>query len=195
MTFAINSVCHTFGKRTYCAEQTAADNWITALFTYGEGYHSYHHKFPIDYRNGIRAYHYDPTKWLIRTLSWLKLATHLKQVSKHRILQQQILVSELRLQQDLREKATHPVLEHWVQLSETIRASMQQALKKIEHLELHYLKLRNKNPADPLKQRVSRSQIKQYRKSLKQAYTELKIHLSLWSKLQRQFQRGTLLTS
>jgi len=31
-----------------------------------------------DYRNGIRAYDYDPTKWLIRSLSLLGLAHRLK---------------------------------------------------------------------------------------------------------------------
>ncbi|KAJ3257706.1 hypothetical protein HK103_004333 [Boothiomyces macroporosus] len=35
----------------------------------GEGHHNYHHEFPCDYRNGIRWFHWDPTKWLIN-LNW-----------------------------------------------------------------------------------------------------------------------------
>lgn len=98
-TFAVNSICHMFGKWNYSASQSAVDNWITSFFTYGEGYHSYHHKFPIDYRNGVKFYHYDPTKWLIRLLAWLGLASHLKRVGKDRILKQKIKVKELRLQE------------------------------------------------------------------------------------------------
>jgi stearoyl-CoA desaturase (delta-9 desaturase) len=43
----------------------------------GEGYHNYHHSFQRDYRNGIRWYQFDPTKWLIRSLSWAGLAKNL----------------------------------------------------------------------------------------------------------------------
>ena len=43
----------------------------------GEGYHNYHHSFQRDYRNGIRWYQFDPTKWLIRSLSWIGLAKNL----------------------------------------------------------------------------------------------------------------------
>lgn len=84
-TFCINSVCHMFGKRTYSDQQSARDQWFTALFTFGEGFHNFHHQFPIDYRNGIRAYHFDPTKWLIRGLSYLGLTTDLKRVPQDRI--------------------------------------------------------------------------------------------------------------
>ena len=53
---------------------------MTALFTYGEGFHNFHHQFPLDYRNGIRAFHYDPSKWLIRSLNYVGLASDLKRV-------------------------------------------------------------------------------------------------------------------
>ena len=52
-TFFINSLCHYVGRRTYDSESTARDSWFMSLFTFGEGYHNYHHKFPSDYRNGI----------------------------------------------------------------------------------------------------------------------------------------------
>ena len=84
-TYLINSAAHMWGNRTYDPNQTARDNWFIALFTFGEGYHNYHHTFAWDYRNGIRWYHYDPTKWLIKLCSWLKLATDLRQCSSYRI--------------------------------------------------------------------------------------------------------------
>lgn len=46
--------------------------------TIGEGYHNFHHQFPQDFRNAIKWYQYDPTKWFIRVMQWIGLATHLK---------------------------------------------------------------------------------------------------------------------
>jgi len=84
-TYLINSAAHFWGKQTYDPNQTARDNWVIALFTFGEGYHNYHHTFAWDYRNGVKWYHYDPTKWLIKLCSWLKLAHGLRSCSRYRI--------------------------------------------------------------------------------------------------------------
>ena len=43
----------------------ARDNAVLALVTFGEGYHNFHHIFAHDYRNGVRWWQWDPTKWLI----------------------------------------------------------------------------------------------------------------------------------
>jgi len=51
-----------------------------ALLTFGEGYHNYHHEFQHDYRKGVRPWQWDPTKWLIWTLSKLKLTGALRRV-------------------------------------------------------------------------------------------------------------------
>lgn len=80
-TFCVNSLAHLVGKRRYDAGSSARDSWITALVTFGEGYHSYHHRFPFDYRNGPRWWQYDPGKWLIWTLGRLRLAGRLRAVS------------------------------------------------------------------------------------------------------------------
>jgi stearoyl-CoA desaturase (delta-9 desaturase) len=77
-TFFINSFAHTFGTSQFDAYSSAKDNWIGALLTNGEGYHNYHHRFPSDYRNGYRWYHWDPTKWAIWSLSRARLVSDLK---------------------------------------------------------------------------------------------------------------------
>ena len=77
-TFFVNSLAHTWGKKIYSAEQSARDNWAVALLTLGEGYHSFHHRFPADHRNGIFWYQWDPSKWFIRALQGAGLATELK---------------------------------------------------------------------------------------------------------------------
>src|SRR5262249_7557278 len=42
-TFLINSPCHTFGRQSYSMRCSARDSFLMALFTFGEGYHNYHH--------------------------------------------------------------------------------------------------------------------------------------------------------
>ena len=64
-TFCINSVCHIIGTQPWSTKDTSRDSWIGALFTFGEGYHNYHHTFAADYRNGLKWYHFDPGKWAI----------------------------------------------------------------------------------------------------------------------------------
>jgi stearoyl-CoA desaturase (delta-9 desaturase) len=43
-------------------------------------YHNYHHFFQYDYRNGVKWWQYDPTKWLIAGLSKVGLTTELRTV-------------------------------------------------------------------------------------------------------------------
>lgn len=85
-TFFINSLCHTIGNRPYDSSTSARDSWIMAIFTFGEGYHNYHHSFQHDYRNGVKPWQWDPTKWAIWTLSKLGLATELRRVPEEKIV-------------------------------------------------------------------------------------------------------------
>ncbi len=80
-TFFVNSLAHYMGKRTFNARVSARDNWLLALVTFGEGYHSFHHRFPADFRNGVRWYHWDPAKWVIRGLKTVGLASDLRTTS------------------------------------------------------------------------------------------------------------------
>lgn len=84
-TYFINSLAHMWGTRPYSDNSSARDNTLLALITYGEGYHNYHHTFQWDYRNGIRWWHFDPTKWLIRTLERVGLASGLKRCAPDKI--------------------------------------------------------------------------------------------------------------
>lgn len=85
-TFFINSLCHTVGKQPYSTRCTARDSAIMALFTFGEGYHNYHHEFQHDYRNGVKRTNFDPTKWTIWILEKAGLVSDLRRVPDERIL-------------------------------------------------------------------------------------------------------------
>lgn len=84
-TFLINSACHSFGRQPYSTKCTARDSLWLALFTFGEGYHNFHHEFQHDYRNGVKPWNFDPTKWIIWTLSKLSLVRNLRRVPADKI--------------------------------------------------------------------------------------------------------------
>ncbi|MFT5292128.1 MAG: stearoyl-CoA desaturase (delta-9 desaturase) [Planctomycetota bacterium] len=85
VTFMINSWAHTFGRQNYGTQTSARDSVILALVSFGEGYHSFHHRFPSDYRNGIKWYHVDPTKWLIWTMARIGFTKELRRTAADRI--------------------------------------------------------------------------------------------------------------
>jgi len=100
-TFCINSLAHTIGKRPYSTKNTARDSWITAIVTGGEGYHNYHHAFAGDYRNGIRWFDLDPSKWFIAGLAKIGWTYDLKTTPKHLI---EIAKAKVKLEEALTKK-------------------------------------------------------------------------------------------
>lgn len=127
-TFFINSLCHCVGTTPYTDTNSAKDSWFMALFTFGERYHNFHHYFQADYRNGIRWYHFDPTKWLIRMLHFVGLTSKLKLTSQEKILaaRMQMRVKTLNAKIAANEKFREEVeqlktrvLEAWTNFQET----------------------------------------------------------------------------
>jgi stearoyl-CoA desaturase (delta-9 desaturase) len=153
-----------WGRRPYSDKSTARDNTLLALITYGEGYHNYHHTFQWDYRNGIRWWHFDPTKWLIHTLSRLGLASGLKRCDPDKIecakLERQYQLAadrceKLQIEGDWQDRLEqeYQALLHTVQLWAEHRHAWYEAkgkqLQELSHLELlqikaHYLEMRLK---------------------------------------------------
>ena len=68
-----------------------------ALVTFGEGYHNYHHEFQYDYRNGVKPWQFDPTKWIIWTLSKLGMAAKLRRVPTEKIVLSELNEAQRRL--------------------------------------------------------------------------------------------------
>jgi len=80
-TFCVNSLAHLIGTPRYDRSSSARDSALTALVTFGEGYHSFHHRFPFDYRGTVRWWRYDPSKWVIWTLAQARLVSHVRTAS------------------------------------------------------------------------------------------------------------------
>ncbi len=104
VTFFINSLAHFWGRRPYTDSNSARDNDLLAFLTYGEGYHNFHHMFQTDYRNGIRWFQWDPTKWMIALCARLGLARNLSRVPDFRI-QRAILDTQFRRARSRLERA------------------------------------------------------------------------------------------
>ncbi|KAF8553865.1 delta 9-fatty acid desaturase protein [Imleria badia] len=98
-TFCVNSLCHWLGDTPYDDKLTPRDCVISAVITMGEGYHNFHHQFPMDYRNGYRWYEYDPTKCFLWSCEKLGLATHLKTFSDNEVQKAELTVQLRRLRQ------------------------------------------------------------------------------------------------
>ncbi|KAK5997690.1 Acyl-CoA desaturase [Cladobotryum mycophilum] len=84
-TNCVNSLAHYLGDQPYADKNSPRNHILTALITFGEGYHNFHHEFPADYRNGIRWFDYDPTKWCITLWTLLGLASHPQQFDSNEI--------------------------------------------------------------------------------------------------------------
>ncbi|KLV04199.1 acyl-CoA desaturase [Photobacterium aquae] len=97
-TFFINSLAHLWGSQPYTDKNTARDNGLLAFLTFGEGYHNYHHIFENDYRNGIYWWQFDPTKWLIKSCSWVGWTYKLRTCPEDRIEKAKAAMVHQRLQ-------------------------------------------------------------------------------------------------
>lgn len=174
-TFCINSVCHMFGEKTYSSKQSARDNWFTALLTFGEGYHNFHHQFPLDYRNAIRFYQFDPSKWTIYTLKCLGLASDLKRVSTAKRLR-------YKMQFDFNQiKAMKSNIGELVQ---PLYDKVSSQLLHIESLEAAIKQLKKQNPFSA-NSKLSQYQaaLREKNQQLKAAHYELKYFIKSWNQV------------
>lgn len=105
-TFFINSLAHYWGSRPYTEANSARDSGLLAFLTYGEGYHNFHHLFQNDYRNGIRWYQWDPTKWLINLCARIGLADRLQRIPDFRIQRAMLDTQFARARRALDQKET-----------------------------------------------------------------------------------------
>jgi stearoyl-CoA desaturase (delta-9 desaturase) len=106
-TFCVNSLAHWLGDKPFDDKHTPCDHFFTALCTIGEGYHNFHHQFPMDFRNAIKWFQYDPTKWFISTMSIFGLASHLKKFPDNEISKGQYTM-KLKLLQEQGEQLKWP---------------------------------------------------------------------------------------
>lgn len=185
-TFFINSLCHMFGTRPYTDENTARDNGLLAIVTWGEGYHNYHHYFQYDYRNGVKWWQYDPTKWIIGLLAKVGLASNLKRVDDLTIKHAELTMQFKRAQERIVTGGEPSLNERLAAFKERISAEYDEFTKTVEEwhtlkakaIELKRAELADRlNEADEkLKAQLAQIETKilEQSKRVEQAYLQLK---------------------
>jgi stearoyl-CoA desaturase (delta-9 desaturase) len=78
VTWSVNSICHRWGARPNATRDQSRNNWLVALFAFGEGWHNNHHALPTSARHGFGTWQPDASWWTIRALSTLGLAYDVK---------------------------------------------------------------------------------------------------------------------
>lgn len=173
MTFFINSLCHTIGKQPYSSRCTARDSAWMALFTFGEGYHNFHHEFQLDYRNGVKPWQFDPTKWTIWLLHRLRLVVELRRVPAEKILLREITEKQRQLETRLNAKAVQ-LPERTHAMLRTAQERLRQAVENWERRKNEYLLATEKRIA------ASREKIAELRREFETAAAHLRAAIRQW---------------
>jgi stearoyl-CoA desaturase (delta-9 desaturase) len=74
ITWSINSVCHTFGRRPFRTGDHSANVAALAVISMGESWHNAHHAFPAMARHGVERHQLDSSARVIKVLEWMRLA-------------------------------------------------------------------------------------------------------------------------
>jgi stearoyl-CoA desaturase (delta-9 desaturase) len=172
-TWFINSLCHYAGTQPYSDKISARDNWFTALLTYGEGYHNFHHAFPGDYRNGVRWFDYDPTKWFINILSRVGLTWNLHRMSPERILERRLALQEKKLKEKLLHKSPD-IASFAAQIIVSAKAHLNSTAERLAHLREQYATLKAQ------KGEALAYQVEEVKNKLEQAQREFKQSVAMW---------------
>lgn len=80
VTWSVNSVCHTFGKRAFETTDRSRNEWLVGLLGFGEGWHNNHHAFPHSVFHGLHWCQFDLSGYLIWTLERAGLAKEVYRV-------------------------------------------------------------------------------------------------------------------
>ena len=157
-TFFVNSIAHMWGSRPYTDENSARDNWMLAFVTNGEGFHNFHHRFPTDYRNGIRWFDWDPTKWLIRTFAALGLARELRATPRPIIERARLKMAAIEVQSRLPSVPT--------EVGELVRARLDRAGQLLERAVRHWNQAQEKK-REWIEKRASSARARNWKKNLR----------------------------
>jgi stearoyl-CoA desaturase (delta-9 desaturase) len=80
VTWSVNSVCHTFGKRAFETTDRSRNEWLVGLLGFGEGWHNNHHAFPRSAFHGLHWWQVDFSGYLIWILERVGLAKEVYRV-------------------------------------------------------------------------------------------------------------------
>jgi len=92
VTWAVNSVCHTYGSREFVTTDASTNNFLVGLLAMGEGWHNNHHAFPRSANHGMHWWQIDPSAYLIAGLEKIGLIKNVVRVPADRLARRRIEV-------------------------------------------------------------------------------------------------------
>jgi stearoyl-CoA desaturase (Delta-9 desaturase) len=81
VSFSVNSICHTFGRREFETNDRSRNEWMIGLLAFGDGWHNNHHAFPRSAFHGLHWWQFDLAGYIIWALERLGLAQDVHRVS------------------------------------------------------------------------------------------------------------------
>ena len=173
MTFFINSLCHTLGHQPYSNRCSAKDSWIMALFTFGEGYHNFHHEFQHDYRNGVNFWQFAPTKWTIQFLEKIGMASKLRRVPDETILMAEIFQKQRTIDVRLKKQEQN-ICEKTQKLFTDAQDQLNKAHEAWEEASKEHMK------AVRQKLESTRDQLTELQQKLEKTVEDLREAMNIW---------------
>jgi stearoyl-CoA desaturase (delta-9 desaturase) len=76
--FAVNSLCHIFGRRRFATGDESRNNLFVALLTLGEGWHNNHHHYQSSANQGFFWWEIDVCYYLLKVLGFFGLVWGLR---------------------------------------------------------------------------------------------------------------------
>ena len=99
ITWSVNSICHTFGRRDYNTRDASRNNFIVGLLAFGEGWHNNHHAFPRSAFHGLEWWQIDFSGYAIRFMEKIGLVWNVYRV-KESDLQKRIIPAKAEVMGD-----------------------------------------------------------------------------------------------
>jgi len=118
-----------------------------SLFTFGEGYHNYHHTFQWDYRNGVKWFAFDPSKWIIKLLSFIGITYDLKETKEYLIWENHISSIKDQLNESY-DKSTENCKQFYQEKIDLLHKNIDNIFSSWEEMEKKYNNLKNTDPAN-----------------------------------------------
>lgn len=82
ITWSVNSVCHTFGRRDFHTTDESRNHWLIGLLGFGEGWHNNHHAFPTSAFHGLKWWQFDASGIIIGLWEKMGLVWDVQRVSE-----------------------------------------------------------------------------------------------------------------
>ena len=180
-TFFINSLCHFVGNRPYDYKSSARDSWFVSLFTFGEGYHNYHHTFQWDYRNGVKWFAFDPSKWIIKLLSFIGITYDLKETKEYLIWKNHISSIKDQLNESY-NKSTENCKHFYQNKIDLLQKNIDNIFSSWDEMEKKYNNLKNTDPVNfknfIKKLKTNRKKYMQELKEIKSVLNSIKFNIN-----------------